>query len=194
MLRENPDLPNKEKALVALAAAMGGGCRTCADGLYPMAQAAGASTDEIERALREGLQVRENATAIMKRKAETLLGHRIPALGATEAEEAPGISRLTRLAAAVAANAAPDAVRHLEGASFAGVTEGAINVALAIARKVRTKAQGFSDEEIDQSREERHREAASRVNEAAAECDGNPESETCFGEDVEKVAEACACR
>ncbi len=193
MLRENSDLTNKEKALVALAAAMGGGCRICADRLHPMAQAAGASNDEIEGALREGLQAREGASAIMKRKAETLLGHRIPARGATRAAEEPGIAGLTRLAAAVAANAAPDAARHLEGASVAGVTEGAINVALAIARKVRTKAQGFSDEEIDQSREERHREAASRVNEVVAECDGNPESETCCAEATQGNADHCAC-
>jgi AhpD family alkylhydroperoxidase len=67
------ELDNKEKALVALAAAMAAGCTRCAEKLHPMGLEAGASADEIEWALYEGLRARESATAVMRRKAEALL-------------------------------------------------------------------------------------------------------------------------
>ena len=49
---------------------------------------------------------------------------------------------------AAAANSAPDALRYADAARSAGATEAAIEVAIGIARSVRAKAEGFSDEEI----------------------------------------------
>ena len=46
MDREKSGLGNKEKALAALAAAIGAGCRHCADKLHPMAMEAGATGEE----------------------------------------------------------------------------------------------------------------------------------------------------
>jgi len=139
-----------EKAQVALAAAMGAGCRTCADNLYPMFRSLGASADEVERAFSEGLGTRESATALMRHKAHSLMG-RVPGAGAAGITESGSkISELMRIGAGAAANSAPTVVHHIERAQSVGATQEEIRLAIGIARMVRSKAQGFSDAEIDQ--------------------------------------------
>jgi alkylhydroperoxidase/carboxymuconolactone decarboxylase family protein YurZ len=147
-------LSSKEKVLVALAAAMGGGCRTCAERLYAMAESAGATADEVAVAFADGLHVRRSATEVMQHKAGELMG-RIPDVDASpRSDKGSRITELSKLAAAVAANSSPDALRHLEAARFAGASDEGIGVAIGIGRKVRSKAQGFSDEEIGELRSE----------------------------------------
>ena len=142
-------LSGLEKTQVALAAAMGAGCRTCADNLYPMFQSLGASTDEIERAFSEGLGTRESATALMRHKAHSLMG-RVPRAGTPGITESGGrTAELMRIGAGVAANSAPTVVHHIERAQSLGATREEIQLAIGIARMVRSKAQGFSDAEID---------------------------------------------
>jgi hypothetical protein len=142
-------LSGLEKAQIALAAAMGAGCRTCADKLYPMLQSLGASQEAIERAFSEGLGARESATALMRSKAHELIG-RIP--GARAARGAARVSRaseLMRIGAGVAANAAPAVAHHIERAQSLGATLDEIRLAIGIGRMVRSKAQGFADTEVD---------------------------------------------
>lgn len=154
--RAMSELDNKEKALVALAAAMAAGCTRCAEKLHPMGLAAGASADEIEWALYEGLRARESATTIMRRKAEALLDRPLK-LAAMGGGEGPAqVTELVRIAAAAAANSAAEAARHLEGARLSGAGDPAIATALAIARTVRSKAAGYADEAIDASRDGAH--------------------------------------
>lgn len=147
---EQTVLTNKEKALIALGAAMGGGCRTCAERLHPMAREAGATPEEIACALRDGLRVRQSATDVMRHKAGALLGQVLSLDTTPGTQDGARLSNLTRLAAAVAANSAPDALRHLETARAGGTEEAAIGIVMGISRKVRGKAQKFSDEEINE--------------------------------------------
>jgi hypothetical protein len=76
-----------------------------------------------------------------------------------ESADAPGITRgdrlqeLARLAAAVAAKAAPVALGYAEAARNVGASEAAIGVAIGIGRTVRAKAQAFSDEELGEGAE-----------------------------------------
>lgn len=148
--REEEALSAKEKMLIAAAAAIGGGCRTCADNLYPMAQSAGASAEEIAEAFAEGLRQRESATRVMREKASALLGRDVSAEGEAGALPPPTLE-LGRLAASAAANSAPDALEQMEAARLAGATEAELKVAVGIARAVRSKAQGFSDAELGES-------------------------------------------
>ena len=144
-------LTEVEKAQVALSAAMGAGCRTCADNLYPMLRSLGAAADVIEPALDEGLRTRQATAALMQSKADALMG-RTPAPDVASDEEiASVLSELMRIGAGVAANSAPTALHHLERARSAGATEQEIRLAIGIARRVRSKAQGFSDAEIDEA-------------------------------------------
>jgi alkylhydroperoxidase/carboxymuconolactone decarboxylase family protein YurZ len=141
---------SKERILVAMAAAMGAGCRICARGLYGMADLEGASPEEIEAAFREGLLQRERATELMRREADALLGRELPPPG-VHAEPATRLAELARLAASVAANAAPDALECRGGALSSGATEVDVRVAIGIGRTVRGKAQGFSDAELGET-------------------------------------------
>ena len=150
------ELDNKEKALVALAAAMAAGCIRCAEKLHPMGLAAGATADEIEWALHEGLRARESATTIMRRKAEALLDRplRLAAMGGGEGPA--HVAEFVRIGAAAAANSAAEATRRLESAKLSGAGDPAIATALAIARTVRSKAAGYADEAIDAFRDGAH--------------------------------------
>jgi alkylhydroperoxidase/carboxymuconolactone decarboxylase family protein YurZ len=148
----NPGTLTKvEKAQVALSAAMGAGCRTCADNLYPVLRSFGAGADEIEPALDEGLRTRRATAALMQSKADALVG-RTPAPDvANDDEIGSRLSELMRIGAGVAANSAPTVLHHLKRARSVGATEQEIGLAIGIARLVRSKAQGFSDAEIDEA-------------------------------------------
>jgi alkylhydroperoxidase/carboxymuconolactone decarboxylase family protein YurZ len=146
-MSEDASLSGKEKILVAMAAAMGGGCRTCAQGLYSMAGSEDATAEEIERAFSDGLVQRASATEVMREKAGALIG-RAPDADAPMAPRDTRISELSRLAASVALNSAPDALKRLEAARRAGATEAEVRVAIGIGKSVRSKAQGFSDAEL----------------------------------------------
>ena len=150
------ELDSKDKALVALAAAMAAGCTRCAEKLHPMGLEAGATAEEIDWALYEGLRARESATTVMRRKAETLLDRPLK-LAALGGDVGPAqVAELVRVAAATAANSASEATTHLERATLSGAGAPGIATALAIARKVRSKAAGYADEAIDASREAAH--------------------------------------
>lgn len=148
--REEEVLGGKEKTLIALSAAIGGGCGTCAERLYSIAGSVGATPEEIERALVEGLGQRESATRVMREKAGALLGRAVR-VEADSGELPTRLEMLGRLAASTAANSAPDALRHVDAARAAGATEPEIKVAIGIARTVRSKAESFSDEELGDS-------------------------------------------
>ncbi|MDH5307572.1 MAG: hypothetical protein OEW02_10345, partial [Myxococcales bacterium] len=96
-----------EKAQVALSAAMGAGCRSCADNLYPMLRSLGAAADEIGLALEEGLHTRRAATALMCAKAGALMGRTSAQEAAPDEGSVSRLSELMRIAAGVAANSAP---------------------------------------------------------------------------------------
>jgi alkylhydroperoxidase/carboxymuconolactone decarboxylase family protein YurZ len=147
---DNVRLDEQQKILIALAAAMGAGCRTCADRLSAMAAEAGVPGHELEHAFAVGLLARETATETIRAKATSLLGH--PPRIEPDAGKEPHVLELCRLAAAAAANSAPDVLHYAEAARSAGASEVAIDVAIGIARSVRAKAQGFSDGEIGASR------------------------------------------
>jgi len=147
-MTENESLSGEQKTFVALAAAMGGGCRTCAERLYGIAQSLDMDEDEIDRALCDGLEVRGTATRLMRDKVRSLHEGEAEVAEAEVCECGEGIRKLARLAAAVAANAGPAALVYAEAARAAGASEGSIGVAAGIGRTIRSKAQMFSDGEF----------------------------------------------
>ncbi len=168
-MSESQTLGSKDKLFIAMAAAMGGGCRTCAEGLHAMAGSDGITPEEQGRAFLEGLRVRESATKVMRRKAETLVGrelrHEENSEGATDLR----VLELSRLAAAVAANSSPDALLHIAEAKATGASDAEIEVAIGTARMVRSKAQGFSDGEVGLSKQSDAEEVPCPLETAQAE-------------------------
>ena len=144
-------LEEVEKLQVALSAAMGAGCRTCADKLYPMLRSLGAAADEIERALLQGLRTRAATAALMQAKAEALMGRKPAPDTAGDDEVVSRLSELMQIGAGVAVNSAPTVLHHMDRARAAGATEQAIRLAIGTGRLVRSRAQGFADAEIDEA-------------------------------------------
>ncbi len=192
---ENAALSNKEKSLVALAAAMGGGCRVCAENLYGIAVSVGATPDEIEHAFLDGLTVRQSATEVMRDKAGALLGRPLGPNAPGSGGGAARVAELSRLAAAAAANSSPDALREIASARTVGMTEGQIGLAIGIARAVRTKAQGYSDAEIGEIRTVEVACGSAQV--ARTEPDASTASATetdLCAETSERTPNPCGCR
>jgi hypothetical protein len=152
-MQELSELNDTEKKEIALGAAMGAGCRTCAENLQRMLVSEGVTSGELEAVCTEGLAVRDEATATMRRKVGELLGQSSGPEPGPKGSTPSRLGGLVRVAAAVAANSSPDALHHLGEAAGAGASDADIAVALQIARAVRTKAQGFSDAELDQAEE-----------------------------------------
>jgi len=143
-------LSEKEKTLIALSAAIGGGCRICAERLNDLAHTADATPEEIERSLAAGLRQRDRATQLMRDKAGALLGRAVGVEGGANAAPTR-LESLGRLAASTASNSAPHALEHVDAALAAGATRSEVKVAIGIARTVRSKAQGFSDAELSET-------------------------------------------
>lgn len=147
-MNENATLSSEEKTFVAMAAAMGGGCRTCAERLFAVGQSLDMDVEDMRRAFDEGLAVRDAASALMRDKARSLHGRETEVGDTSAPDQGDAVRELARLAAAVAANAAPVALGYAQAARAAGAGEAAIRVAIGIGRTIRGKAQSFSDEEL----------------------------------------------
>jgi hypothetical protein len=144
-------LTNRERAEIALGAAVGAGCHRCVENLYPTLVSLGATADELERLFAIGLDARRSATDAIRRTATALLGRDLGSDRAPEQRRDDRVEDLTRLAAAAGANCACDALHQADRARSAGSPAAHIDVALGIARSVRARAQRFSDEEIGKS-------------------------------------------
>ena len=140
-------LTDREKTLVAMGAAMGAGCRTCADKLYGIAVSLGIPEAEMMVALTGGLEAKAQAVGTMEAKISTLVG-RAGAKGTSVSGEHGKLSSLVRIAASVAANSAPDALIEMRKARVQGIPSEQIGIAVSLAKMVRKNAISFSDQEI----------------------------------------------
>jgi alkylhydroperoxidase/carboxymuconolactone decarboxylase family protein YurZ len=163
-------LTDREKAGIALGAAVGAGCHICAENLYSALVSLGATADELEQLFATGLAARRSATDAMRRTASALMGRHLDA--DREPKSTRNLDSRIALAAAAGANCAADALHHADRARSAGATDAQIGVAVGIARSVRSKAQLFSDQEISKS------SGTEPVAEAAQSCCG-PTAEGC---------------
>ena len=140
-------LTDREKTLVAMGAAMGAGCRTCADKLYGIAVSLGIPKAEMVMALNGGLEAKAQAVRTMEVKICTLVGG-AAAKGTSISEECGKLASLVRIAAFVAANSAPDGLVEMRKARVHGVPSAQIGIAVSLAKMVRKNAMSFSDQEI----------------------------------------------
>ena len=140
-------LTDREKTLVAMGAAMGAGCRTCADKLYGVAVSLAIPEAETAMALNGGLEAKAQAVRTMEAKISTLVGG-AGAKGTSVSEERGKLPSLVRIAAFVAANSAPDALAEMRKARVQGIPSEQIGTAVSLAKMVRKNAISFSDQEI----------------------------------------------
>ncbi len=150
MMNSNQDdhLTDREKNLIAMGAAMGAGCRTCADKLYKLAVSLKIPEEEMGTAFKLGLDAKGEAVRTMGAKISALMGadgvlnRAMPESGLHE------LSSLVRIASFVAANSAPDVLAEMRNAEAQGMTSAQIRMAVSLAKMVRKNAIAFSDQEI----------------------------------------------
>ena len=158
MNQENP-LSNPEKNLIAMGAAMGAGCRKCADKLYALAVGMKISDRQTREACQWGLDAKTQAVGTMRAKVDDLLsaccgrsdgGQKAGGPAGTR-QNADKLMPLVRIASFVAANSAPDAAAEIRNAKAEGITEEHIRICISIGKMVRKNAQAFSDEEVEEN-------------------------------------------
>ncbi len=137
-----------EKILVALGAAIGGGCEKCAENLLKLAEGQGVAAEELASACRMGFEA----------KAEAIRSRKDRLAGMFKANGQPGeegrktdlrkCAAMIRAAAFAAANAAPDAADELKQAFKQGAGKGDFRMCLSIVRTIREKAATFADQDV----------------------------------------------
>lgn len=138
----------REKALIAMGAAMGAGCRTCADKLYEIAVSLNIPPADMMKAFKAGLDTRPEAAGTMKRKVLSLIHPGEEA--APEGRVPESLLSLMRIASFTAANSAPDAVSEINKARSQGVSTDQIRICVSLGRMVRKNAIESSDREISE--------------------------------------------
>ena len=146
-------IKDSEKTMIAMGAAMGGGCRKCAENLQRMALDQSISSKDILGAFLQGLEAKAEAVNTMREKVRSLLDDGQFASGSSFGQN-PKMASLIRIAAFTAANSAPDVFREIKQARGRGVTERELKLCQSIARMVRDHAMKFSDQEMGEGSSE----------------------------------------
>jgi len=142
---EDHHLSNQEKTLIAMGAAMGAGCRTCADKLYDIALSLHISSGEMLQAFSLGLEAKAQAVRTMQDKvAELIRREDKNNIG----KLSPDLSSMIRMSSFVAANSAPDCYAEMIKSVPGKITVGQAQLCIATGKMVRQNAMGFSDREI----------------------------------------------
>jgi AhpD family alkylhydroperoxidase len=132
-------LSQKEKELAAVAASIAAGCQPCTAHHVEAARNAGATEDQIRRAVDDALSVRQNSTKVMANLAAELLGGE-PETKAPCCDGDALIHELVFATAALALNCTTSLENHLKAAQRLGASDREIQSALGVARVVRKVA------------------------------------------------------
>ncbi len=143
----------REKTFIALGAAMGAGCRKCAEGLQEKGQTMKMAPKDIWRACEIGLNAKAEAVNTMRAAVSSFLNKtatKETECGCDKTGDAGTrkMACLIRLASFAASNSSPDALSEIEEADSAGADGQEINLCLSIAKMVREKAAGYAGQEI----------------------------------------------
>ena len=168
-----------EKILVALGAAIGGGCEKCAENLLKLAEGQGIAAEELASACRMGFEAKSEAMRAMKNRLA----------GMFKADGEPGeegrntdlrkCAAMIRAAAFAAANAAPDAADELKQAFKQGADKGDFRMCLSIVRTIREKAAAFADQDVLERMEGAMSEGRKTDREAVGACCADGPACTC---------------
>lgn len=151
VLKKDEHLTDSEKNIIAMGAAMGGGCRICAEKLHTIAGTLEISEADMLKAFESGLDAKAQAIKTMKEKVASLLGSGKNAEAETGSKFSEKLDNLVRMASFVAANSAPDFISEMKKACKNGITREQIKMCISLAKMVRKNAAGFSDQEIGET-------------------------------------------
>jgi alkylhydroperoxidase/carboxymuconolactone decarboxylase family protein YurZ len=151
VLKKDEHLTDSEKNIIAMGAAMGGGCRTCAEKLHTIATSLEISEEDMLKAFEAGLDAKAQAIRTMKEKVACLLGKEKTSAAESNSKFSEKLDNLIRMASFVAANSAPDFISEMKKACKKGITPEQIKLCISLAKMVRKNAAGFSDQEIGET-------------------------------------------
>lgn len=137
-----------EKILVALGAAIGGGCEKCAENLIKIAEGQGVAAEESAEACRMGFEAKSEAIRSMKDRLAGIMKAGGPPCEKCLKTDVQKLAAMVRAAAFAAANAAPDAADEMKKAFKQGAGKGDLRMCLSIAKTIREKAASFSNQDI----------------------------------------------
>jgi 4-carboxymuconolactone decarboxylase len=143
-------LTEKQQELIAVGVSVAAGCKPCTAFHVKAARAAGASDADIRQAVDDALRVRRNATDLMARLADKLLGSASGA-PATALSEQSLIGELVSAGAALAVNCGDHLEAHVIAARTFGANEHHIQTTLVIARAVKNMAAKKVEEIADKT-------------------------------------------
>jgi len=142
-------LPNSEKELISIGASVAVGCEMCVDVHVRDAHRFGVKDESIERVLAIALDLRDEATRLIRRRGLRALGMRVLGRDTDEdpspplASQASRSDQLVSVAAAFALNCDPALERHVALARDLGVTEDELKRTVGLAKFVRGKAESL---------------------------------------------------
>lgn len=143
-------LSMKERELVATGASVAAGCVPCTQYHVKAVRDAGATEEEVMRAIDGALAVKHGTEAVMRRVAGDALGRPTAEAHARCADEvaraADRMTELVAIAAAVAVNCGTTFRRHVERGRAVGVRDDEIQLVVTFARMIRAKATHKMDE------------------------------------------------
>lgn len=145
---QEDQLTNAEKNFIAMGAAMGAGCRTCADKLHAIAQSLNIPEGEMFQAFHVGLTAKAEAVKTMNAKISTLLRNGQGNKPSVNEGGLKSVAALARIASFVAANSAPDVLSEIARAEANGIHSEQIKLCINLGKMVRKNAMAFSDQEI----------------------------------------------
>jgi hypothetical protein len=148
MEKKERAMSDGEKILVALGAAIGGGCEKCAENLFKLAEGQGVAAEELASACRMGFEAKSEAIWSMKERLAGIMKDGGQPCDDSQKADMRKCSAMIRAAAFAAANAAPDAAAELKQAFTQGAGKGDFRMCLSIVRTIREKAATFADRDF----------------------------------------------
>ena len=142
-----PTLSSKDKALVAVGAAIASGCRPCLERTVELARRAGACERSIRLAIESALEARNRQVESLAEWAEKVQGGK-PEVDESFRRERAQLVELITCGSALALRDAKSLPARLAGAMETGSNQRMIASALAIARSVAETATSVAEEAV----------------------------------------------
>jgi AhpD family alkylhydroperoxidase len=136
----NERLSHKDKELVAVGVAVAAGCIPCTQYHMNAVTTAGATKEEITRAVDAALCVKGSTMGIMRKVAYDALGVPTEEHAACGTGPTDRLTELVSIGAAVAVNCPTNFHKHVEAGRQVGVQEDEIQLVVGIAKMMRGKA------------------------------------------------------
>jgi len=129
-----------EKELANIGASVATGCKPCTDYHFSKVREAGASDEEIKKAISDAIEVRDSANEIMESHGLKHLGIAREGGSPPSNEETTRIKELVSVASAFAVNCTTSVEKHIAAARALGITEKEIDSILGAAQFIKGEA------------------------------------------------------